>query len=157
MVIDQISHRYIAPSSAAFRPDSGEDGLSVYRDKVLSSRGLGPQHVAAAGRVPSIVAGLIDAQIHVHGLAIESDPMPVPPDVSAAHALVTGWHSMRTAGLRTATDSSWRRTRRQVRDAHGDEPELPVGKDEFPECVDICAQRYGSDPNARLVMPQLWA
>ena len=94
MAIDQISHRYIAPSSAAFRPDSGEDGLSVYRDKVLSSRGLGPQHVAAAGRVPSIVAGLIDAQIHVHGLAIESDPMPVPPDVSAAHALVTGWHSM---------------------------------------------------------------
>jgi hypothetical protein len=92
--IDQASLRYLPPSSANFRPHTDEDGLSVYRRAGLESIGLGAEDVARAGKGPAVVAGLQDVHLLAQGLEIADDPMPVPPDVSPAHALVTGWHSM---------------------------------------------------------------
>lgn len=99
---DQVTGHVLGPSSAAFRPGRDEDGLSVYRDRLLRALGHGPARIAAAGSKPSVVAGLAAGAVDACGLAVLDDPLGDPQDIGPAHALVTGWNGLTRSQARRA-------------------------------------------------------
>lgn len=90
---DQVTGRVLRPSSAAFRPSAGEDGLSVYRHHLLAQLGIGLERIVALEIGGGVVGGLAAADIAVHGLQIRDDPVGQPPDIGPAHAILIGWSS----------------------------------------------------------------
>ena len=82
-------------SSGAFTPD--DDGISVYRDSLLSRAGLDTRAVV---RDPlNAVAALPVATVRTIDLDVVPDPQPPAsgdrdPRLGAAHALITGFASL---------------------------------------------------------------
>lgn len=99
---DQVTGVVIGPSSAAFAPHPGEDGLSVYRDNRLRADGYGARHVAEAGRVASLAVGFTDAVVLDQALRVTQDPQPEPAGIGPAHALIQGWEQLSRAKVREA-------------------------------------------------------
>lgn len=78
------------PSSAAFHPDT--DGVSVYRVRVLSACGLGPESIVNAPG--NLVYALSVRNVRrIEPLDVEADPLtgPGPSCRGRAHALIVGW------------------------------------------------------------------
>lgn len=94
LVHDMVSQRVLYPSSAAFAPDPGEDGLSVYRESLLTECGCDAAAVAGAGIKKATVAGVTDVVVNSTDLHITPDPQPEPADIGPAHALIQGWDGL---------------------------------------------------------------
>ncbi len=86
------------PSSGSFAVKKDEDGLSVYREQVLSQNGL-----TAAAVVTSPTNLVVALEVHdirsIRPLNVRDDPWPTDiPDTThprnAAHALITGWQGL---------------------------------------------------------------
>lgn len=89
-----------SPTSAAFRVQEGEDGLSVYMESLLAAANLDARAIASAPM--NAVAALPAHAVRAAGLGLLRDPFPddVPdPDHPrhAAHALAVGWAAGRKA------------------------------------------------------------
>lgn len=85
------------PTSAAFTPKPGEDGLSVFRRMRLEAAGLSASAVAT--RPEHIVFGMETADIRAIQLGVRDDPWPqgIPDEAhprNGAHALIVGWEGM---------------------------------------------------------------
>lgn len=85
------------PTSAAFKPKRGEDGLSVYRHSKLAEDGLDASGVAM--RPEHVVFGVTVADVRTLKLGVRDDEWPSGiPDAdhprNRAHALVVGWENM---------------------------------------------------------------
>lgn len=96
---DQATGQVIGPSSGVFVPKPGEDGLSVYGDAELRAHGCGPQEVAAAGRKPSVVAGLPMGAVESMDLFTSSDPTD-EDRIGPAHRLIQGWDKLGSSATR---------------------------------------------------------
>lgn len=99
VVIDQLSRRR-TPTSASFRVQDDEDGLSLYLESVLVAAGLDATAVVSAPM--NAVAALPAQAIRSVGLGVVRDPFPddVPDPAHprhAAHALAVGWAGGRKA------------------------------------------------------------
>lgn len=99
---DQVSGLVTGPTSAAFRPKRGEDGLSVYRDEVLSRDSVPVERVARSASTPSVVAGIDDVIVTNLGLSVTPDPQNDPSDIGPAHALIVGWEAMTSGAVHNA-------------------------------------------------------
>lgn len=85
------------PTSAAFLPKSGEDGLSVFRHARLAAAGLDASAVALEAK--HSVFGLRTDEVRSLKLGVRDDPWPKDiPDAdhprNGAHALIVGWDAM---------------------------------------------------------------
>jgi hypothetical protein len=83
------------PSSAAFKPD--EDGVSVYREAILTAERLGPSDLTRTAIDP--VVAFTAADVRGVGLDLLADPWPQDvPDPKhrkhAAHALISGLNAL---------------------------------------------------------------
>jgi hypothetical protein len=85
------------PTSTAFKPKRGEDGLSVYRRSKLAEDGLDASDVAV--RAEHIVFGVTVGDVRSLKLGVRDDEWP--PDIpdpdhprNRSHALVVGWDDM---------------------------------------------------------------
>ncbi len=96
---DQVTGQVLGPSSGVFVPKPGEDGLSVYGDAELRASGYGPQDVAAAGRKPSVVAGIPTSTIESSDLLTTSDPTD-EDRIGHAHRLIQGWEKLGSKAAR---------------------------------------------------------
>lgn len=97
--VDQLTLKR-SPTSASFRLQDGEDGLSLYLESVLAAADLAATAVASAPM--NAVAALPARAIRAAGLGLVRDPFPddVPdPDHPrhSAHALAVGWAPGRKA------------------------------------------------------------
>lgn len=97
--IDQVTRERV-PTSASFRVQADEDGLSLYLESVLGAAGLDANAVVAAPM--NAVAALRAQAIRALGLGVVRDPFPADvPDPDhprhAAHALAVGWPGGRSA------------------------------------------------------------
>ncbi|HEX6509964.1 MAG TPA: hypothetical protein VF221_20240 [Chloroflexota bacterium] len=82
------------PTSSAFKPKRGEDGLSVYRHTKLAAAGLDASAVALAPA--HIVFGVDVGDVRALKLGVRDDAWPAGiPDAghprNGAHALIVGW------------------------------------------------------------------
>lgn len=94
VVVDALSGNR-RPSSAAFKPD--DDGVSVYREGVLRSRGLSAADLVV--QPGNLVVSLPVSAVRALSLGVRNDPWPrdIPdPDHprNAAHALIVGWDGL---------------------------------------------------------------
>ena len=94
VVVDALSGAR-RPSSGAFKPD--DDGVSVYREGVLRSRGLTAADLVV--RPGNLVVSLPVGAVRAISLGVRDDPWPrgIPdPDHprNAAHALIVGWDGL---------------------------------------------------------------
>jgi hypothetical protein len=85
------------PTSAAFKPKPGEDGLSVYRHAKLVAAGL--DAAAVALKPEHIVFGMKTDEVRSLELGVRDNPWPQGiPDAdhprNEAHALIVGWDCM---------------------------------------------------------------
>lgn len=101
VAVDTVTHDR-RPTSGAFKPD--EDGVSVYRESVLSTSGLGAADVVRAPMNLVVSLEVADARA-ITPLGVRNDPWPsdIPePDHprNAAHALIVGWDGLSTGERR---------------------------------------------------------
>lgn len=106
VAVDQLSHKRM-PTSASFRVQDDEGGLSLYLESVLLAAGLDATAVVSAPM--NAVAALSAEAIRTAGLGVVRDPFPddVPdPDHPrhAAHALAVGWAGGRKARHRISQE-----------------------------------------------------
>lgn len=94
--VDQVTGER-RPTSAAFKPKRGEDGLSVYRRSKLAEDALDASDVAM--RPEHVVFSVTVADVRTLKLGVRDDEWP--PDIpdadhprNRAHALVVGWENM---------------------------------------------------------------
>lgn len=86
------------PTTGAFAPKRGEDGVSVYREQLLTSAGLGVGDVVVAPT--NLVVRLTVADVRaVPPLDVRDDLWPTDvPDPrhprNGAHALIVGWDGL---------------------------------------------------------------
>ncbi len=77
----------------AFHPES--DGVCVYRVRVLSDQGLGPEAIVTA--LCNLVYTLAVRHVRcIEPLDVKADPIasPRPSFVGQAHALILGWSGL---------------------------------------------------------------
>lgn len=92
--MDSASGLVLGPTSAAFKPDPADNGVSVYRHAELESLGRSAEDVANAGRTRAVVATVLDSHVTDLDLRVLPDPMGEPQSIGPAHALISGWEGL---------------------------------------------------------------